>query len=93
MFFSFAQSLTDAFLLSDMAIQFLDVKARLLRLGGGGFDVLHIRPVSEINDDDDGNRCAESEEPNVTDKTRDNSGGTRSGQIGNRRPQEIPSPR
>ena len=90
--FRFAQSLTDARLLGDVAIQFLNVTARLLGLRGRALDVLHIGPICEINDRDDRNGRAESKEADVADEARDETCRRSSGEVCNRRPQKILAP-
>src|SRR4051812_4838629 len=92
MFFSFAEGFTDAFLFRDMAIQFLDVLARLFGLCCGAVDVLHVGPVSEIDNRDDWDRRHESKKAYVSDEARDDRGGRRAGKICNRSPQKIFAP-
>ena len=83
MLFRFTQGLADAFLLGDVAIQFLNVPARLLGLRGGRFDVLHIGPICEIDDRHDRNGGAERKEADVADEPRDDARRGSAGEIGN----------
>src|SRR2546422_1754144 len=73
MLFSLAQRLTDALLLCDMAVEFFDVTARLLRLRGGVFDILHVGAIGEVDDGDNRNRGGESKEADVANDARDDS--------------------
>ncbi len=72
--FSLAQSLTDALLLRDMATEFFDVTASLLSLRGGALDILHVGPISEMNDGNNRNRGGERKEADVANKPRDEPG-------------------
>ena len=91
--FRLAQSFTNAFLLGDVAIQFLNVTARLLGLGGCAFDVFHVGPIGEVNNRDDRDSRAERKEADVTNEAGDEAGRRSSSEVGDRRPQKILAPR
>ena len=71
--FRFTQSLADALLLGEVAVQLLNVTARLFRLGGGAFDVLHVRPIGEVDDRNNRNSRRQREETDVPNEPRNDS--------------------
>ena len=87
--FSLAQSLTDTLLLRDMATQFFDVTAGLLSLRGGAFDILHVGPISEMNNGNNRNRRGERKEADVANKPRDEPGRGSAGKVRDRCPQKV----
>src|SRR5215471_10014341 len=68
--FSFAQGLADPLLLGDVPVQLFNVTSRLFCLRGCAVNVLHVSPVSKINNGNDGNRRAKGKEADVAYEAR-----------------------
>src|SRR5881296_2881236 len=92
MLFRFAQGLTDALLFREVAIELFNVLARLLGLRGSALDVLHVSPVREVNDGNNGYRGGERKESDVADESRDYACGERACEVCDRGPEKIRVP-